>query len=269
MLIDYHVHTELSWDAHGKIAEYCRRALDLGLDEIGFTEHLDLDPSDRAYGFHDFRKIDNEIRYAREMFGSSLSIKKGIEVTYQEEFKSQIDGIIGKWDYDYVLGAIHFTSGVDYTSPSIVDYYLSEPDKRKAFGNYFDELLRAIKSRLIDIVAHIDVIKRHSVGVYGQFDPLEFKDEFDEILVEIVKRDLTLEINSGDIANRGGKELYPSDWILKRYFEMGGRKITYGSDAHKPEALSGGYEIAVGAAKRLKFDTWTIFTKRESQTVLF
>ena len=44
MLIDYHVHPDYSTDAQGTIDEYCRKALEIGLDEICFTTHYEPDP---------------------------------------------------------------------------------------------------------------------------------------------------------------------------------------------------------------------------------
>ncbi|HHX94976.1 MAG TPA: PHP domain-containing protein, partial [Clostridia bacterium] len=44
-LTDYHVHPDYSIDASPvKIRQYCRRALELGIVEICFTTHVELDP---------------------------------------------------------------------------------------------------------------------------------------------------------------------------------------------------------------------------------
>jgi len=270
MCIDYHIHTEHSWDGGGSISEFCLKALELGIDELGFSEHIDLDPIDPGYGYHDFAKIDRVVLEAREIFQHALTIKKGIEITYQEEFHDRIEEFIRKWDYDYTMVGIHLTNGIFYTSGKRTeDYFRSEPDPNIAFSFYFDELLRAVESGLIDIVAHMDVMKRHSIQVYGPFNPIDYAGRFERILGAIVERDCALEINSGDFANRGKGDIYPSDWILNRFHEMGGQKVTFGSDAHKLSALGGGYEIALNAAKRSGFEGWTIYTKRKSQMVSF
>ena len=43
-LSDYHVHPDCSLDATGTIDQYCQRALEMGLEEICFTTHYDMDP---------------------------------------------------------------------------------------------------------------------------------------------------------------------------------------------------------------------------------
>ena len=44
-MIDYHIHTKHSGDTDAEPADYCDRALNLGIPEICFTDHLELDPA--------------------------------------------------------------------------------------------------------------------------------------------------------------------------------------------------------------------------------
>ena len=43
-MTDYHVHSDYSQDAEGSIFDYCRRARELGLEEICLTPHFEIDP---------------------------------------------------------------------------------------------------------------------------------------------------------------------------------------------------------------------------------
>ena len=49
---DYHTHTPLCRHAEGEPIDYARRARQLGLGELGFSDHSPM-PDD---GFDDFRK---------------------------------------------------------------------------------------------------------------------------------------------------------------------------------------------------------------------
>ena len=40
---DCHIHTEFSSDSETKITDQVERAIALGLDHIGFTDHMDMD----------------------------------------------------------------------------------------------------------------------------------------------------------------------------------------------------------------------------------
>jgi histidinol phosphatase-like PHP family hydrolase len=42
--VDLHVHSTVSADGSSSIADHARRAVVLGLAEVGLCEHLDLDP---------------------------------------------------------------------------------------------------------------------------------------------------------------------------------------------------------------------------------
>ena len=43
MLMDYHIHSNYSADGEMTLSEACLRAIELGIDEIAFTDHIDID----------------------------------------------------------------------------------------------------------------------------------------------------------------------------------------------------------------------------------
>ena len=49
-MIDYHVHSIHSGDSPARVREMCLRAVEIGISEICFTEHLDFTPTDISYG---------------------------------------------------------------------------------------------------------------------------------------------------------------------------------------------------------------------------
>ncbi|MEX2089291.1 MAG: PHP domain-containing protein, partial [Bacteroidota bacterium] len=42
MIVDYHTHTSLCKHGEGDVEEYIQKALALGLDEIGCSEHMPM-----------------------------------------------------------------------------------------------------------------------------------------------------------------------------------------------------------------------------------
>ena len=65
---------------------------------------------------------------------------------------------------------------------------------------------------------------------------VDFQDELDEVLTAVIKKDKILEVNS---SNKGGVSMtLPDKDILQRYYELGGRKISFGSDAHGVDRLA-------------------------------
>lgn len=49
--VDYHVHSNFSCDGKSTLFEMSQRAIDLGIEEIGISEHMDFEPKDWGLGF--------------------------------------------------------------------------------------------------------------------------------------------------------------------------------------------------------------------------
>jgi histidinol-phosphatase (PHP family) len=63
-LVDYHVHSTFSCDGRSSINDLCEKAIELKFREIGFSEHVDFDPSDEGFGFFDYENYQSAIKEA-------------------------------------------------------------------------------------------------------------------------------------------------------------------------------------------------------------
>ena len=88
-----------------------------------------------------------------------------------------------------------------------------------------------------------------------------FPELFDKILREIIKRGKGIEVNTSGI-NRAGHML-PHPSIIRRYHELGGRIITIGSDAHKPQNVGAYIKDAIDIIAEAGFQEITLFKNRE------
>ena len=79
------------------------------------------------------------------------------------------------------------------------------------------------------------------------------------ILKRIIASDKTLEVNT----NHG---LNPNAEILARYFELGGRNVSFGSDAHHG-GLCDGWDEAVKVLKDIGFSELSVFKRRKRESV--
>lgn len=68
-----------------------------------------------------------------------------------------------------------------------------------------------------------------------------------------------LEINTGAMARGYRKTPYPALFLLKEWYDMGGRVILT-ADAHSTEGIIYGYRIAVDHAKKAGFTTASVLT---------
>src|SRR5688572_8734184 len=95
---DYHMHTPLCHHAVGEPSEYAAVAVELGLEEIGFSEHAPM-PRDDFDDWHmalgDISSYLEKVETARRNH-PHLRIKVGLEVDYLPEFEPWIREIAAK-----------------------------------------------------------------------------------------------------------------------------------------------------------------------------
>lgn len=241
-MIDYHVHSSYSGDAPATLADMCARAVEIGLTQIVFTEHIDLNPPDDWTNFSfDYDKWLFEIETAREKYAGRLRILAGAEVDYQPSYHSEIVDFLGDNQFDYVLGAVHYACGIILEDH---EHYFSEKSARDAYLPYFEVLYAAARSGLFDTIAHLDICKRYGVLYYGPFDLEEFRPEVEDVLKAMIENGTALEINSSGLRQAPG-ETYPSIDVLKLYAGLGGKAVKIGSDSHRVEHLGGGMSDAL------------------------
>jgi histidinol-phosphatase (PHP family) len=272
-VIDYHIHTSHSIDATGTLTEYCQKAIQIGLDEICFTNHCELDPH-RNDSFIRFNgtpeplsrarliKLQNEIFEVRDRFkGKGLSVKFGIEVGYDRGIENAIGTVLDDLELDFVIGAIHCLDHICIDSSRECGKYFNRHNAEQYINNYLDALSGLVRSRLFDSIAHIDVYKKYGLGHYGQDIYDVRKDAIAEVFRLIKKHDIAMEINTAGM--RFMNEFYPAPAIMKIAQESGLDAITLGSDSHKPADLGKDLAPAVDYLRSFGFRTVQSFDRRK------
>jgi histidinol-phosphatase (PHP family) len=247
-VIDCHVHSRFSGDAHAGISDMCARAAELGLTEIVFTEHIDLDPHDEwANTAFDYKVWTEEIAAARESFAGRLLIRAGAEVDYQRRCRPTIERFLEDHRFDYVIGSVHYANGV-----ILEDHkrYFPGKNARDAYAPYFEAAVSAAETGLFDALGHMDLCKRYGVLYYGPFAVDEFRSEVEEVLRAVIRQGMALEINTSGL-RQAPKEAYPGVDALRLYKELGGTVVSIGSDSHKLEHLGMGLEEAMAMVEEV------------------
>jgi len=263
-VIDLHVHSTCSADGGASIADYARRAQELALAEVGMCEHADFDQRDRSYRYMDLARYDQEIAAARAI-APEVRLRQAVEITYQANLEAEIRAWLAVKRWDYVIASVHL---VDYrdgwamvSEQSAVEAYFSKHSQHQAYLPYFEELLRAARSGLGDVLGHFDLVKRYGTEHYGRLEPEAFADEIRAVLRAAVETGVGLEINTSGLRQAPG-EPYPGLTVLRWYREMGGEIVTVGSDAHLVEHLAVGTDQALAMALAAGFTAITTFEAR-------
>lgn len=261
-MVDYHVHPYYSLDAEGTVDEYCERAVSLGFSEIGFTPHLELDTHRRA--LDDKVRTDGRIVSMRSNWLSNfiedvakakekypIQARVGVEVGYDEGIEEELRGILGRYPFDFCLGAIHCLDHVAITDRREYELYYRNRPPEEILSNYFSVLRKAISSELFDGIAHFDVYKKYGLKYYGNAI-LGLEEEFiGGALSLLVKHDIALEINMSGLRKIGSP--YPSESILSLAKEMGVSRVMIGSDCHRVIDFGYGFEEALELVKSIGF----------------
>ena len=255
---DYHMHTPLCLHASGEPTELAARAEQLGLTEIGFSDHS---PMERD-GFDDWRmraselsEYVNRVEQARRDH-PNLTIKLALEVDYLPGHEPWIRKLSQMYPWDYLIGAVHYVSE---------SWALDNPHKLSEWKNrdpyqvwqaYFKRLTMAAESGLFDIIAHADLCKKFCYYPKEDCTPL-----FEEFLEAAKKHDVAMELNTAGL-RKDCKEIYPSPQIV-RLAHTKGVPITFASDAHAPEEVGMNFEEAVALARSAGYTEYCRFSGRK------
>ncbi|MBD3808879.1 MAG: histidinol-phosphatase, partial [Epsilonproteobacteria bacterium] len=156
MRIDLHNHTTFCNHAQGSIEEYIQKAIELGIDIYGFSEHAPMD-FDEGYRlrFEDMQKYENLVLDAKEKYKNKIDILLGYEVDF---LPRHIDERVLSRKVDYMIGSVHFINEWGFDNPEFIGGYKTR-DIDEIWQIYFDAIEEMAKSGLFDIVGHLDLIK--------------------------------------------------------------------------------------------------------------
>ena len=243
--IDYQVHSFRSHDGRASIDDQCRRAIDRGLDEIGFSEHKDFDPADPAVAYFNYEAYMREISAARDQFAGQLKIRAGVEIDYQIWFETEIEAYLRDHPFDFVIGSVHYVNSRMVMTPE----YNQSRDADRAYSDYFHAVRDSAASGLFDIVGHLEYANRRGIAAWGPYDPEPYRAELNALFDAMIERHVVLEINTAGLHQNLGLT-YPCAQTFALYAERGGTLLSIGSDAHHPDQLGHAYPVASELAIR-------------------
>ncbi|MGM7724340.1 histidinol-phosphatase HisJ family protein [Metabacillus sp. Hm71] len=254
-LMDFHHHTNHSFDSTAMMEEVCIQAIKNHIKEICFTEHFSVNPLAPTYGHMDFTKYKNDIQYCQEKYGQHISIKMGIELCEPHLLKDQYEQTLKSLNLDFILGSVHNLNNQKLRL-SLKKHNLH------AHTIYFEELYQMVATADIDVIAHFDLIKRYAYKEYGIYSFHDYQEIIEQIIKKAIDRNIGMEINTSGLRTQLNQTM-PSLDILKLYKTLGGEILTIGSDSHKAESVGAKLRDAYSLAKECGFDYIYSFDKRK------
>lgn len=261
LLTDIHTHTAFSTDGKEDIFSMLEKAKKIGLDYWGISEHFDYDYYVDGISFFDsparFTDAKKYFSCARTLAKntSEVHILVGAELgfTRNERVNEYYHAMIERYKPDFIVNSVH-TQGKH-------DWYEREAFAEKTKKEAYEEYLSLVRDSLhagypYDIVGHIGYVTRFSPYADGKMRYEEFSALLDEILQTIIGMGKILEVNSS--VSGAPSDFLPDEEILRRYYELGGRAVSFASDAHAGDRLADKREKVVAALRGIGFGYLTI-----------
>ncbi|MBR2646323.1 MAG: histidinol-phosphatase HisJ family protein [Clostridia bacterium] len=261
-LTDMHTHSKYSHDGQASLDEMLATAQKLGVDFYGTSEHFDYDYDLTKLPKEELARITNSspeeyfhgARHLQEDYEGCMNVAVGAEFGYSDDeaVQGRYAQTYEKYRPDYVINSVHGWKGEDFAR-----YDFGGTSKTELYRNYLRLVRRSLDAPYpYDIVGHIGYIMRY-VSFEDRLIMLEeFGEEIDDILRAIIQKGKILEVNTA--TKMLPVRSLPDEAIVRRYYELGGRQISYGSDAHFPERIMDKRDDVVEMLKTIGFTHITL-----------
>ena len=254
-LSDNHCHTDCSFDGVDPAMMLCDSATRQGLFALTITDHCECHRYyDEGYN-RAIRQSYFEARKAAAVFRGTLHVYAGIELGQPMQDLKAAEEALSMCDYDFVLGSLHNVSG----QPDFYDISYETADLPALLHTYFDEMLAMVQWGGFDSLAHMTYPWRYAQGDHGialSYDP--YWEQIDAVLKALIDKGLSLELNTSGLRQKLGTTI-PDEPILRRYRELGGKRVTIGSDAHRWADVASGVEDGLALLESLGFTHIAIY----------
>ncbi len=239
-MFDFHMHSLVSFDGKETAQAMLQAAEAAGLKEICFTDHMDFDPRAeiQTMGYD----LDTYSKAYDRLESSKLKLRRGMEFGMIADKPQLLDAALQGRAYDFVIGSVHFVEGWDVFFPPFWEGKSIEQAERR----YLEEVLACVKTHNdFDVLGHLTYISKSWNNPTNR--PVAYKpygELVDEIFRELILKDKGIEVNTSGMA-RCGVYLPTRDYV-ERFWELGGKIVTVGSDAHTADRVG---ESCAQAAK--------------------
>lgn len=272
---DYHVHPNYSIDAEGSVDEFCEAAVKKGLEEIAFTTHLDTDKTtDDCHVLVRGKRMDTlsgewledyeaTIRTACDAYKEKgLRVLLGVEVDYIPEIESLLPEQFYSTDFDIILGATHLIDHIAISAGNRAGEAFKKNSLEELGGKYYARLLEAIETDLFDVLAHLDLYRRHGQAFYGEAIRNIWKLYLKDLTNAMKRHRVGFEVNTSSL-KRGQRNPMPEEDIIKAFKKAGIVIVTTGSDAHTPSDVGAGIAEATDLLRKVGYSSITTFDHRK------
>jgi histidinol-phosphatase (PHP family) len=163
--------------------------------------------------------------------------------------------MLTSYPFDYVIGSVHYIDGWGFDNPDLTHEY-EHRSLFEIYTQYFEQLCASARSGLFDIIAHPDLIKK-----FGYRLPEPPFELYRGAVLAFAEAGVCVELNTAGL-RAAAAEMYPSREFLAACRKEG-IPVTTGSDAHRPEQVGWGFDLALELLRDVGYKEIVHFKGRE------
>lgn len=210
---DLHVHTNYSFDGNATMEQYARRAVELKLDVVCFTDHIDINDHRDTFRDFPFDERQREFERVQKQFDGQIKLLLGFEMG-EPHLHPRETAFLRSLHPDMIIGSVHDSPSLDGISD------------RRAYERAYDRLVRQmVEDGDFDVLGHVDVLRK------WHDDYEEDTDYVYGTLKLCVSRGIVPEVNTSSMRAKGVLPM-PDPKAVAYYVGCGGKYVVVNSDAH-------------------------------------
>lgn len=237
-LSDGHVHTKLCQHASGEMEEYVLSAINCGLREIIFLEHMEegiVSPITTWLSEEDFDIYFAEGYRLQEKYRDTIEVKLGVELGYNAEHRQRLLERIHARSWDKISISYHFYPVAGEPHINLLSrspqnsIRVRQRSPHKIAIAYLEGLIDAVEFFPGHTLSHLDAALRHvsEVNFAKHHLPLVTR-----LLEAVKKKGMSLELNTSGYEYQA--DCFPEKAIIHLAKDMD-IPFVAGSDAHNPQ----------------------------------
>ena len=140
-MIDYHLHTLFCNHAVGGMERYIQSAVDLGLREICFLDHLTVRETEPGLSMtvKEIPYYFYAVQILKQKYRDNISVKAGLEIDFNPNHAELYQDIVNTYAFDVIASSLHFPNGLDIVTHRS-GWRHGEKDADDVYALYFEHL---------------------------------------------------------------------------------------------------------------------------------
>ena len=274
MIMDLHTHTHHSPDASDQtVAERVSAAEKLGLQFMAVTDHVEIN---RWYPAAYYGGVESEMyAYNGEGIFEASAAETAAEALKSAKVKLLCGAEVGQIPQDPEKAArlyrdprVDLVIGSVHELPGKPDFFFLDYDKEDIpalMDAYFSEVLRTAQTDCWDVLGHLTYGLRY-LPDRRSYDITPHLPLIDRIFRTVIAKDKAIELNGSGL-KYDEPFTDPGADLLRRYYTLGGRRLTLSTDAHDTAYLGYGIDTLEDMARAAGFTELTYFEKHVPKQV--